>query len=431
LGQFAEAREAYTDIINRNLADPPSLAVATNNLIALKGTKDVSDGLKKLDRLKEASSGTQQFQLAHALDLKLSSRQKEAIYSNRLLLLLHSNKLDQANDLVSSLQGMFPESEIPILLQAAVLVREKKVPKAEEILGQYGDKHPDKSKPVFLARAQIAATAGHFLIAAESLNRIDDIQHMPATVSTIVSLRERSNDFSNASAVLDSAVQWWKNSMNEDTKLDVIMHKAASFKVNHGQEKEAAKLYEELFKSYGSTEALVGLVTTSATTDIQKAEMYEKKLKPLSGLKSINVESLEKTSGAKPMDSSHLAKLDATQEIKEKAKSKKKRKRKPRYPKGFDPANPGPPPDPERWLPRRERSSYKPKRKDKRAQIRGAPGSVSRDKHEATTTVNGSSNSNLKPGLAATASSKSASTSKSGVNSERPRASKGRKKSRS
>lgn len=95
MGQFAEAREAYTDIINRNLADPPSLAVATNNLIALKGTKDVSDGLKKLDRLKEASSGTQQFQLAHALDLKLSSRQKEAIYSNRLLLLLHSNKLDQ------------------------------------------------------------------------------------------------------------------------------------------------------------------------------------------------------------------------------------------------------------------------------------------------------------------------------------------------
>lgn len=95
MGQSAEAREAYTDTINRNLADPPSLAVATNNLIALKGTKDVSDGLKKLDRLKEMSSGTQHFQLAHALDLKLSNRQKEAIYSNRLLLLLHANKLDQ------------------------------------------------------------------------------------------------------------------------------------------------------------------------------------------------------------------------------------------------------------------------------------------------------------------------------------------------
>jgi SRP72 RNA-binding domain len=62
----------------------------------------------------------------------------------------------------------------------------------------------------------------------------------------------------------------------------------------------------------------------------------------------------------------------------------KKRKRKPKYPKGFNPANPGPPPDPERWLPKRERSTYRPKRKDKRAQIRGAQGAVSRDKHDTS-----------------------------------------------
>ena len=36
--------------------------------------------------------------------------------------------------------------------------------------------------------------------------------------------------------------------------------------------------------------------------------------------------------------------------------AKKKRKRKVRYPKGFDPANPGPPPNPERWLPKWQRS---------------------------------------------------------------------------
>lgn len=63
---------------------------------------------------------------------------------------------------------------------------------------------------------------------------------------------------------------------------------------------------------------------------------------------------------------------------KEKEKEKKKRKRKIIWPKGFDPANPGPPPDPERWLPKRERSSFKPKRKDKRsgAHLRGAQGAM-------------------------------------------------------
>jgi signal recognition particle subunit SRP72 len=44
-------------------------------------------------------------------------------------------------------------------------------------------------------------------------------------------------------------------------------------------------------------------------------------------------------------------------------RKKRKRKRKTRYPKGFDPANPGPPPDPERWLPKWQRSDAKKLRK--------------------------------------------------------------------
>ena len=53
----------------------------------------------------------------------------------------------------------------------------------------------------------------------------------------------------------------------------------------------------------------------------------------------------------------------------------RKRKKKPLYPKGFDPANPGPAPDPERWLPLRERSSYRGKRK-KQVNARGAQGAA-------------------------------------------------------
>lgn len=82
-------------ILNRNLSDYPSLAVATNNLVALRGTKDVSDSLRRLDRLIERGSGGKHFQLAKGLDFKLSSRQKESLYSNRLLLLLQANKMDQ------------------------------------------------------------------------------------------------------------------------------------------------------------------------------------------------------------------------------------------------------------------------------------------------------------------------------------------------
>ncbi|CAN6587493.1 unnamed protein product [Malus baccata var. baccata] len=424
LGQKQEAVEAYTDIIKQDMADEVSLGVAVNNLIALRGPRDVSDGLKKLDRLKDKDK--QNFHLTPGLDNKLSPKQKESIYVNRVLLLLHANKMDQAREIVAALPDMFPDSVMPVLLQAAVFVRENRAGKAEEILGQFSEKFPDKSKVVLLARAQVAAAAGHPLIAAESLGKIPDIQHMPATVATLVSLRERAGDIDGAAAVLDAAINWWSNAMTEDNKLSVLMQEAASFKLRHGREEEAARLYEELVKSHGSVEALVGLVTTVARVDVKKAEAYEQKLKPLPGLKGVNVDSLEKTSGAKHNEGvSHVKITETYDEGKTKAKAKRKRKRKPKYPKGFDPANPGPPPDPERWLPKRERSSYRPKRKDKRAaQVRGSQGSVARDKHE---TGAASNTSNTKSNQAAT--SKGASQN-AVAEPSKPSSSKSRKKSR-
>lgn len=289
---------------------------------------------------------------------------------------------------------MFPESVIPILLQAALLVRENKAGRAEEILAQFASKFPDKSKVVHLARAQVAAAAGHPHIAADSLTKISDIQHMPATVATLVSLKERAGDIDGAAAVLDNATKWWSNAMTEDNKLNTITQEAASFKLRHGKEEDAAQLYEQLVKSQGSIEALVGLVTTVARMDVVKAELYEKQLKALPGLKGIDVDSLERTSGVKQVDAPRVGVAETYEEGKNKTKSKKKRKRKPRYPKGFDPANPGPPPDPERWLPKRERSTYRPKRKDKRAaQVRGSQGAVVRDKHDTGASSN---SSNLK-----------------------------------
>ena len=47
-------------------------------------------------------------------------------------------------------------------------------------------------------------------------------------------------------------------------------------------------------------------------------------------------------------------------------RGKKKRKRKPKLPKNFDPENPGPKPDPERWLPKWQRSDFKKKRNRRR-----------------------------------------------------------------
>lgn len=52
----------------------------------------------------------------------------------------------------------------------------------------------------------------------------------------------------------------------------------------------------------------------------------------------------------------------------------KKRNKKIRYPKGYDPANPGQLPDPERWLPKWQRSRFKKMAKKKGIYLKGAQG---------------------------------------------------------
>ncbi|KAG0477705.1 hypothetical protein HPP92_012424 [Vanilla planifolia] len=97
LGNKLEAIESYLSIINRNLADASSLAVATNNLIVLRGTKDASDSLRKLDRFIQKADGSKLFKVASGLDFKLSQRQRESLYFNRLLLLLQANRIEQVS----------------------------------------------------------------------------------------------------------------------------------------------------------------------------------------------------------------------------------------------------------------------------------------------------------------------------------------------
>jgi signal recognition particle subunit SRP72 len=66
--------ETYVNMTNKKSGDPSSLAVATTNLISLKGTKDAAVGLRKLDRLFEKSTALNQLQLIEGLEFKLSPR---------------------------------------------------------------------------------------------------------------------------------------------------------------------------------------------------------------------------------------------------------------------------------------------------------------------------------------------------------------------
>ena len=123
---------------------------------------------------------------------------------------------------------------------------------------------------------------------------------------------------------------------------------------------------EELLKSNPKDKTtLAQLVLAYAKFDLKKAMEISKKL-PDFVSKSVDVDALESSAtmsryGKKATIGS--PKPQTPEQVSEETKKKRRKKRKKRLPKSF---NPNVDPDPERWVPRRERTGYRRTRKERR-----------------------------------------------------------------
>ncbi|CAI5497145.1 unnamed protein product [Closterium sp. Naga37s-1] len=449
LGRRMEALESYLAFLKRKPADAPSAAVAVTNLLALRSARDVVDGLKRLDRVvavtekggKEGEKGKGEgveVVFLENLETKLSRKQKAAVMLNRFLLLVAANRLDEARASLPCVERLLPDTDDPLPLHAALLIKEGRTDDLPSILSslaasstssgsapaepgtepgvaaggeagggagagvQGGEGGFSRMQSARLLSAQAAAMAGRWAQAADELGQVEGIQHRPAVVATLMDLKERAGDVAGAKAVVDAAVEWWQNHMDVASATDLasireaLLRAAAEFKARHGAAQQAADDWQALRKLAASptlkTQALAGLVSCTSQVDPVTAEKLAMELPPMPGTSGLDVSSLLQRPGPstfshsaaaaaraakRPAPDDESAAASAAAAASERARAKKKRKRKVILPKGFDPANPGPPPDPERWLPKRERSSFRPKKKDKRkVDVRGAQGAA-------------------------------------------------------
>jgi signal recognition particle subunit SRP72 len=127
-----------------------------------------------------------------------------------------------------------------------------------------------------------------------------------------------------------------------------------------GELKLAGSAFEKLFNKNCDTHiAAAGLVASLATSDPQKADQHTSQLPPIDDLVgAVDVKNLIAAGVASLPKSSAAPKRRATDDEVDKTAAKKRRKRK--LPENYDPNKT---PDPERWLPLRDRSSYRPKGK--------------------------------------------------------------------
>uniref|UniRef100_A0A8C9B7A0 Signal recognition particle subunit SRP72 n=1 Tax=Phocoena sinus TaxID=42100 RepID=A0A8C9B7A0_PHOSS len=345
---------------------------------------------------------------AEGVEFKLSKKQLQAIEFNKALLAMYTNQAEQCRKISASLQSQSPERLLPVLIQAAQLCREKQHTKAIELLQEFADQHPENAAEIKLTMAQLKISQGNISKACLILRSIEELKHKPGMVSALVTMYSHEEDIDSAIEVFTQAIQWYQNRQPKSPAHLSLIREAANFKLKYGRKKEAISDLEQLWKQNPKDiHTLAQLISAYSLVDPEKAKALSKHLPSSDSMSlKVDVEALENSPGATYIRKKG-GKVAGDSQPKEQGQGdlkKKKKKKKGKLPKNYDPKVT---PDPERWLPMRERSYYRGRKKGKKKdQIgKGTQGATvgASSELDASKTVS-SPPTSPRPGSAATAS---------------------------
>ncbi|XP_037115959.1 signal recognition particle subunit SRP72 [Syngnathus acus] len=355
-GRTDEALQLYNQVIKLKPSDVGLLAVTANNIITINKDQNVFDSKKKVKLTN-----------AEGVEHKLAKNQLRAIEFNKALLAMYTNQADQCRKLSSSLQSQNPGHPRPVLIQVAQLCREKQYSKAIELLQQFSDKHPESASSIKLTMAQLHLVQGHVTKGCDVLRSIEEFKHKAGMVSALVSMYSHEEDLDGAIDVFRQAIQHYQSEQPGAAAHLALVREAANFKLKYGRKKEAISDLEQLWKQNPKDiHTLAQLISAYSLVDTDKAKSLSKHLPSADTMSfKVDVDELENSHGATyvrkkaaKVVGENLPKEEGHGDIK-----KKKKKKKGKLPKNCDPKAT---PDPERWLPMRERSYYRGKKKGKK-----------------------------------------------------------------
>jgi len=337
LGREKEAQNIYNAVLKAKPQDIGLVAVASNNLLTINRDQNIFDSKK---RLKAAT--------ADGLELKLTSQQRKQIARNQALLAMFTAQVDLCKQLVDQLDSsLVPDKN---LIMAGVLAKSGKYSEAVAEL--------TSSPEHLLTAAQILLTAGQVDQALAKLEALPkDWRFRHGVLSSLVSLYLHTDNRNKAAQLLKSATE---STTSKDSKgMAVVWRKTAEFHLSSGEAEVAARSLEEMLRVSSDLRTLAQLVLAYAKFDLSKAMQAAKKLPEFDDSSlSVDVNALEDNAFAmgKSLKKAPITPKTPKKDEGEGVVKKKNKKKKKRLPKNYDPNST---PDPERWLPRRERTGLK------------------------------------------------------------------------
>jgi len=387
LGREEESSVLYNQIIKMKPSDIAVMAVTNNNIITINRETNMFDSRK---RAKAAA--------APGVEKKLVPMQLKKIDLNRALVHLYSNKMDLCKDLLKSMKVKYGGEELTYLIQAAMLCKEKSKSEAITFLTNYinqmkndEDVDSEKMTNIKLVILQLLLQTDQIQEACKLLESMVEVCYRPAAVSLLTTLYNKLQNEDAISNLFDRAIEYSMKNKEDNRALKLMMWKCALFHLNKNKNQQAANVLENMLsldpknpkimaqlifayshisqdKAHNICELLPSLEELSIDVDVDKLEANAIKPRYVKRIKEKETVSGDLQGKNQSKSKGHVVSEKGEQAL------KKKKKKKNRAPKNFQPDFV---PDPERWIPLRERSTYKKRRKDKRKLMKGPQGTAS------------------------------------------------------
>lgn len=363
--------------------------ILLNNLVYFKSQSKsfqshYSENIKTLDSL---------------IKPKMPKSQEIILQSNKILLAIHKNKLVEAQKMISELENKGFKEDLKrnsrfISAKFYLLYKSKNFKALESLVVELLNtkEKPLKNITLFI-KAEISKLQHKY---TETLAYLKDLlQDNPEFLNNESFGLMFCSIAAQSEGDVSSTINFLNDFANKTQCLEVQTHCAdLLFKKEANQ--LASVIYEKILSKKQDSLLNMKLLQCYLSFDHKRAETLLHKI-PLPQLivdeKEIK-RLLDKDTGflALKVKQPGSPKSPKSTELVPGPKKPIKKKRKPRLPKNFDPKNPGPLPDPERWMPLYERSKFK-RLKGKKNAGRGAQGEVS-GKETMNTFKSGSSTAN-------------------------------------
>ncbi|GMT14762.1 hypothetical protein PFISCL1PPCAC_6059 [Pristionchus fissidentatus] len=357
MGKVDQAEEIYKKIESVRPSDKSVQAALLNNMASISHRSNLNDARKKLKSATQIDKS------------KLSRHQRFTLLLNQALVLLLSNQREPSKRAIDELVSEYGSLREAELTEAALHWKGGDATKAVAAL-------PSKDKLSILARSHILVNLGKWEEALGELESLPaEVKKKSGVVSLIAAIQQTKGDLDGAVNTLDKAKGGWRGD-----ELSRALDTLATLEMNRERHSQAVKYLEELNKvSPGDVSVISRLIRSYSYIDPAKADALREEAFPEGTSEGMNVDELEESDWILYGDKYKQRKeakegLDKADTEIVTGKLRKRKRKRTILPKNMDP---NVQPDPERWLPKEERTAYKKKRKNREREVgRGTQGSA-------------------------------------------------------